>query len=312
MTIFELNRLISYDDDALLAELRRVAALIDSPYITQNAFNKLSKASASVIRRRFGGWQQALARAGLADRYSGAVVSKKMITRAGQTFSDEELLLELHQVSEKVAGKPITTELFNQHATIHAETVRRRFGSWSAALKKAGLTVAKRSKRYSEDDYFENLLTVWTHHGRQPKYREMDEAPSSISSGAYEAKWGNWTKALLAFLERVNSDSRPENSRTAAANGVQGINKRETPQRMSKPAPVRKENQRQIKLGLRYEVLKRDRFRCLLCGASPATHVGCILHVDHVIPYSRDGKTVADNLRTLCDQCNLGKSARLE
>jgi 5-methylcytosine-specific restriction endonuclease McrA len=75
---------------------------------------------------------------------------------------------------------------------------------------------------------------------------------------------------------------------------------------------MKDEDQRQVKLGLRYEVLKRDRFRCVLCGASPATHLGCVLHVDHVIPWSKGGKTIADNLRSLCETCNLGKSAKLE
>jgi hypothetical protein len=62
----------------------------------------------------------------------------------------------------------------------------------------------------ADEDYFENLLAVWTHHGRQPKYGEMNLAPSSIPIGAYEHKWGTGRKALLAFLERVNSDTQQE------------------------------------------------------------------------------------------------------
>ena len=31
------------------------------------------------------------------------------------------------------------------------------------------------------------------------------------------------------------------------------------------------------------------------------------LHVDHIKPVSKGGKTVRDNLRTLCEDCNLGK-----
>ena len=66
MPRFELSRLDSYDDAALLAELRRVAALVDSPVLTQSEFDHHSKASASVIRHRFGGWARALHLAGLA------------------------------------------------------------------------------------------------------------------------------------------------------------------------------------------------------------------------------------------------------
>ncbi len=57
---------------------------------------------------------------------------------------------------------------------------------------------------------------------------------------------------------------------------------------------------------LRYQIMKRDHFRCVICGAS--AEEGARLHVDHIQPVSKGGKTVESNLRTLCDRCNLGKS----
>ncbi len=61
---------------------------------------------------------------------------------------------------------------------------------------------------------------------------------------------------------------------------------------------------------LRYDILKRDNFRCQICGLSASN--GVVLHVDHIIPISRGGKTIKANLRTLCDRCNLGKSNKIE
>ncbi len=61
---------------------------------------------------------------------------------------------------------------------------------------------------------------------------------------------------------------------------------------------------------LRYDVMKRDGFRCQICGATQAD--GVKLHVDHIRPVSKGGKTVMSNLRTLCDRCNLGKSAKYD
>jgi hypothetical protein len=68
---FELDRLMVYDDETLLNELRRVAALCASEVLTRPLFEKHGKASVSVIVRRFKGWKAALERAGLAERYSG-------------------------------------------------------------------------------------------------------------------------------------------------------------------------------------------------------------------------------------------------
>lgn len=63
---------------------------------------------------------------------------------------------------------------------------------------------------------------------------------------------------------------------------------------------------------LRYDVMHRDGFRCVLCGASPKTDPNIVLHVDHILPLSKGGKTEMSNLRTLCERCNLGKRDKIE
>lgn len=61
---------------------------------------------------------------------------------------------------------------------------------------------------------------------------------------------------------------------------------------------------------LRYDILKRDGFKCVLCGCSAED--GVKLHVDHIVPIAKGGLTVASNLRTLCERCNLGKSDKYD
>jgi len=72
--------------------------------------------------------------------------------------------------------------------------------------------------------------------------------------------------------------------------------------------PERRKTNRGISLSLRYDVLKRNRFRCVRCGSSPALVSGVFLHVDHIVPWVKGGETVFDNLQTLCSDCNLGKA----
>ena len=51
----------------------------------------------------------------------------------------------------------------------------------------------------------------------------------------------------------------------------------------------------------------RDGFTCKTCGRSPINEKGVKLHVDHIVPWSKGGETIPDNLETKCEQCNLGK-----
>jgi 5-methylcytosine-specific restriction endonuclease McrA len=55
---------------------------------------------------------------------------------------------------------------------------------------------------------------------------------------------------------------------------------------------------------LRYEVMKRARYRCELCGVS-ATEVA--LEVDHIQPRSLGGSDDLSNLQALCYRCNAMK-----
>lgn len=50
---------------------------------------------------------------------------------------------------------------------------------------------------------------------------------------------------------------------------------------------------------LRYDVLKRDKYKCKICGVSAQD--GAKLHVDHIVSVSKGGKTTISNLQTLCD-----------
>ena len=57
---------------------------------------------------------------------------------------------------------------------------------------------------------------------------------------------------------------------------------------------------------VRMRVLKRDNYRCKICGRAPADYVDIELHVHHVIPWGKGGITEEDNLITLCNTCHAG------
>lgn len=59
---------------------------------------------------------------------------------------------------------------------------------------------------------------------------------------------------------------------------------------------------------LRESIKKRDKFTCCNCGNSTDAEPNLLLEIDHIIPVSKGGCTVEDNLQTLCWKCNRAKS----
>ncbi len=57
---------------------------------------------------------------------------------------------------------------------------------------------------------------------------------------------------------------------------------------------------------LRARVLARDNHVCQHCGRGVKN--GVILVMDHKHPWAKGGETTYENLQTLCEECNSGKS----
>lgn len=61
-----------------------------------------------------------------------------------------------------------------------------------------------------------------------------------------------------------------------------------------------------ISTRMRFEILRRDGFRCRYCGKKAAE---VELDVDHVVPRALGGSDAPDNLATACRACNTGKAS---
>ncbi|OUP60098.1 HNH endonuclease [Faecalitalea cylindroides] len=60
---------------------------------------------------------------------------------------------------------------------------------------------------------------------------------------------------------------------------------------------------------LRKKIKERDHYTCQMCGKYMPDEVG--LHIDHIIPISKGGKTIPSNLQVLCSKCNGRKSNKM-
>jgi len=272
--------------------MRRVARKITHPLITTDDFKKHAKVGITTITKHFGSWRKAFEKAGLRKRFNFTSSQK----------TNKELLAELRSVARKNRRRTVSSVDLLLRGSISPVVFRRRFGSWPKALEAAGLSVAPSGRRYSDDDCFANLQRVWTHFGREPRSHDMRRPPSTIGDNTYATRFGSWRKALRTFVNHMNRKKRRRTARREKEPAAETT--------VKLPRPRRREPGRIIPIGLRYRILNRNRFRCQLCGNSPAIDVMCRLHVDHIKPFSKGGKTVGENLRTLCANCNIGRSNR--
>lgn len=200
-------------------------------------------------------------------------------------FNNAEILLDLQRVAKKLKSKGITGRDYLKYGTFSQKVFRNRFGSWNNALKKANLSIM--AERFVDEKVlFENLEKIWRSLGRQPFYNEMKRPLSEYTPKPYVARWGGWMKACEAFIKYKKGDLKFE--------------------KLLKQKSTM--TSRSISEKKRLQVLKRDNFSCVICGRSPATHLGVILHVDHIRPFSKGGGNEPENLRTLCSKCNLGRN----
>lgn len=122
---------------------------------------------------------------------------------------------------------------------------------------------------------------------QQTRYRQRNYVKTSYKVDVEDGEWAvNWEWLLDRYrqLEEIGFES--------TLNEYDSRNQR----KLMTPA-------------LRRQIMERDSYTCQLCGKYMPDEVG--LHIDHIVPVARGGKSVPSNLRVLCSKCNGSKGAKL-
>ena len=128
MTNFKLDFLESYDNQAILAELRRIASVTGKDSVTKADIHALGRLSYELVNKRFGTLRKALEEAQLTPhRYMNATDTELI-----------HMLIDLwEQTLEKEGRTPQRKDLKRFAFPVSGDTYIRRFGTWNKALKRA-------------------------------------------------------------------------------------------------------------------------------------------------------------------------------
>ena len=111
--VFELRRLAEYSNEAILEELRRVAALVPDGAFLESDFDRLGRVGRNTIRRRFGSWFKALDAAGLKHRSTDQIKTRG--GHASSKMSDDEILSALKGLADKLGRSALTQSDAAEH-----------------------------------------------------------------------------------------------------------------------------------------------------------------------------------------------------
>lgn len=285
-------------DEELIKDIIKVANTLDKETISCSEYvNNGGKYHYSTICRRFGGWIKALQKCNLSPNY------------INRSINLEDMIKDLQDTATRLGKKKITCSEYLLYGKYSSNIFIRKFGTWNNALTASGLEIfdpplgGGTKNKVSEYKCLEEIERIWTKLGRQPTTTDIKNGISKYSLHVYERRFGSWRKALEFFVSYINEERDVEKKNDLNENikisefippDLDNVQKRKT--------------KRDINLRMRFKVMKRDNFKCCICGRSPATTPGLELHIDHIKPWSKGGETTIDNLQTLCSDCNIGKS----
>ena len=205
-------------------------------------------------------------------------------------ISNSDILSDISRAMNIIGHNRLTIKEYDEVGTYNSSTVLRRFGTWNTAIEKAG---GKGGNTFHNDEeMMTNIKNVWLSKGRQPSRRDMDNrAISSISSNSYLRRYGTWYNALEEFVNCINNNKESEDNTVMNA---------------PKSAVFNHKTKREPSDRLKIQVLMRDGNKCRICGVECSGGLHNI-HFDHIIPWSKGGETVLENLQVLCSACNEAK-----
>lgn len=175
---------ISTKKEMILNKLRIWIQSFEGPHSSHNYQKQKMKPSYDSVLHYFGTWESALAQTG---------VSYKK-----QKYTDLQLVDILKQWAQDYRGPYTRIAYNNAKLTPKAEAIAYRLGSWSNALKKAGLPVPVivGKKQYSDEELLV-LLQKWKERSNGPysvtEYKRTGLKPHAAT---FIERFGKWSIAL--------------------------------------------------------------------------------------------------------------------
>ena len=113
-------------------------------------------------------------------------------------YSDEAILAELRRVVADLDGQRLTIARFDAKGRVHSSTVRARFGSWPAALDRAGIdeSVAPRAKKLTRESVLQAIRQFFTEHAESSPTRDMIADQLGVDGGTITRRFGKWENLL--------------------------------------------------------------------------------------------------------------------
>lgn len=199
-----------YTDEEMLEALRNFYKE-NGNSISYVAYEQSGKIpSASVIRNRFGSWNEALRKANLPLNQNKSTM-----------FTEQQMIDALRRVASCVPSV-LSQKLYKTHSFSYEPsviTIRRHFGTWNKALKKAGLPTIK--NKYTKEEILKGIQRFVDYYGKEnvsfELYKRVGWIPgcttilrhfgtweNALSLLGLELKYSNYTKEwALEQLRRV-------------------------------------------------------------------------------------------------------------
>ena len=288
---FELNEYHrNVSDEELIEDVKKTAKSLSKCTLTGVEYDKYGTYHSSTITRRFGSWKTVLEKSGLDTKKHSFKLS----------YSDAEIVNDLKRVADALGKETLTRKEYKSHGQFCPDTLIKHYGSWNNMLRLAGMEL-NLNRNFSDEEMFEEIERVWILLGRQPTTTDIKNGLSTFSLQSYARRFGGWRGALQAFVDYIDAENA-EGNENAKATITEYTN-----DPIKEKCNSSRKMSRDINLRLRFMVMQRDNFKCCACGASPAKDPDVLLHIDHIVPWSKGGPTTMENLQTLCSKCNLGK-----
>lgn len=130
------------------------------------------------------------------------------LRQTGKQYSDSELLDDLKQVAHVLHKSTLDQKEYKHHGGKHGfHTFADRFGSWDAALSRAGLEPNRRMPA-TKDDLINDLRRVAQEIGKSTITLEEYNRFGKYSSGPFLRVFGKWSNAVkkagLSLSENYN------------------------------------------------------------------------------------------------------------